>query len=177
MTITWIIRLGHFNILLCETNMDNVKEYVIHPKDSFKHRSIGQQRLVLFRRQKRKPQAYPNRDIVQKVMPGSKSSMERSLLPLPIRKWRECKKFVNSGKACCTEICYLELCKGRSRGVGACCWVLLFSGDSCIPSHSHSISFLADWTPSKLEEAAKDQECPQGEHCSTPQSPTASALH
>jgi len=48
--------------------VDNVNEYVIHPKDSFKHRPIGQQRLVLFRKQERKPQAYPNRDTVQKAM-------------------------------------------------------------------------------------------------------------
>lgn len=59
-TIMWIIRLGHFNILLCETSTHNVKEYVIHPKDSFKHRPAGQQRLVLLKRQKRKPQAYSN---------------------------------------------------------------------------------------------------------------------
>lgn len=71
MTIMWIIRLGHFNILLYGDNMYNVKEYVIHPKDSFKYRPIGQQRLVLFRKKKRKPQAYPSHNTVQKVMSGS----------------------------------------------------------------------------------------------------------
>lgn len=112
-TIMWIIRLGHFNILLCETSMHNVKEDVIHQKDSFRHRPVGQQRLVLFRKQKRKPQAYSNHDTVQKAMPGSDSSVDRALPPFLIRKWHEYKIFVNSGKACCKK-CYLELVKGRS---------------------------------------------------------------
>lgn len=137
MTITWIIRLGHCNILLCETNMDNVKEYVIHPKESFKHRPIGQQRLVLFRRQKRKPQAYPNHVTVQKVMPGSESSTERCLLPLPIRKWRESKKFVNSGNACYTEICFWSWVKEEvSEGGGECVlavWCSYFLGTVVSP--------------------------------------------
>lgn len=71
MTIMWIIKLGHFNILLYGGNMYNVKEYVIHPKDSFKYRPVGQQRLILFRKKKRKPQAYPSHNTVWKVMPGS----------------------------------------------------------------------------------------------------------
>lgn len=93
--------------------------------------------------------------------------MERSLLPLPIRKWQEYKKTVNSGKACCTEMCYLELDKER-KGVGvervggwlACCWLLLFWGDIPSLSYIHSISFQVEWTPSKLDEAAKDQDHP-----------------
>lgn len=71
MTTLWIITLGQFNILLYGGNMYNVKEYVIHPNDSFKYRSIGQQRLILFRKKKKKPQAYPSHNTVQKVMPGS----------------------------------------------------------------------------------------------------------
>lgn len=86
--------------------------------------------------------------------------------------------------ACCTEICYLELDKER-KGVGveraggwlACCWLLLFWGDISSLSYIHSISFQAEWTPSKLEEAAKDQDYPEGEPCSTPQLPTAFAPH
>lgn len=159
LTIMWIIRLGHFNILLCDINMDNVNKYVIHPKDSFKHRPIGQQRLVLFRRQKRKPQAYPNCDTDQKVIWGSESFMERSVFPLPIRKPREYMKFVNSEKACCTEICYLEL--GKRRG----------------SSHNHDFFFWAEWTPSKLQEAATDHGCPLGDYCIIPGSPITPAPH
>lgn len=119
---------------------------------------MGQQRLVLFRRQKRKPQANPSRDTVQKATPGSERSAESSPQPLPIRKWQEYKKFVNSGKARRTEICSLQLGEGRSEvGGSARCWVSLFSGDGCIPSRSHSISFRAEWTPSKPEEAGEDR--------------------
>lgn len=139
---------------------------------------MGQQRLVLFRRQKRKPEANPSRDTGQKAMPGSERSAESSPQPLPIRKWQEYKKFVNSGKARRTEICYLRLGEGRSEvGGRARCWVvLLFSGDGCIPSHSHSISFRAEWTPSEPEEAGEDR-VSSGKSLQHPQSPTASAPH
>ena len=91
---------------------------------------MGQQRLVLFRRQKRKPQANPSRDTVQKAPPGSERSAESSPQPLPIRKWREYKKFVNSGKARRTEICYLQLGEGRSEvgGERSLLGVLIFRG-------------------------------------------------
>lgn len=121
-SVMWIIRLGHFNILLCETSIHNVKEYVIHPKDSFNHRPVGQQRLVLLRRQKRKPQAYPSHDTVQGAMPGSESSGERTLAPSFTGKCQEYKIFVNSGKSCCKK-CYLELVKGRSSWWGLGEWL------------------------------------------------------
>lgn len=55
-------------------------------------------------------------------MPGSESSVERTLPSLLIRKWQEYKTFVNSGKDCCRK-CYLELVKGRSSWWGLDVWL------------------------------------------------------
>lgn len=55
-------------------------------------------------------------------MPGSESSVERTLPPLLVRKWQEYKAFVNSGKACHKK-CYLELVKGRSSWWGLGGWL------------------------------------------------------